>query len=140
MDLLAQKSIRVELENSYYRNLDAPTRGSHTRPFAVVGSRHKPFDEYAVVQMAQPGGFDMEIGKAVHKALQQLSNGLPTVARVAVELVTWMVEGSDSRLDVVPVFRLGVLTDDCLAALAKAGDVVGRCHSGPLRCLDDHVN
>ena len=47
---------------------------------------------------------------------------------------------SDSRLDVVPVFRLGVLTDDCLAALAKAGDVVDRCHFGPLRCLDDHVN
>src|SRR6185437_859027 len=133
MDLLAQKSIRVELENSYYRNLDAPTRGSHTRPFAVVGSRHKPFDEYAVVQMAQPGGFDMEIGKAVHKALQQLSNGLPTVARVTFHHPRYEFNGqSDSRLDVVPVFRLGVLTDDCLAALAKAGDVVDRCHFGPL--------
>jgi hypothetical protein len=48
-----------------------------------------------------------------------------------------MVEGSDGRLDVVPVFRLGVLTDDCLAALAEAGDVVYRCHYGPPGCLDD---
>ena len=49
MDLLAQKSIRVELENSYYWNLDAPTRGWYTRPFAVVGSRYNPLNEYAVV-------------------------------------------------------------------------------------------
>src|SRR5262245_58650534 len=136
MDLLAQKSIRVELENSYYRNLDAPTRGWHIRPFAVVGSRNDPLDEYAVVHMTQPGGFDMEVGKAVHKALQQFSNGRLTVAWVAVELVTWMVEGSDGRLDVMPVFCVGVLADDCLAALAKAGDVVDRCHHGPPRCLD----
>ena len=65
-----------------------------------------------------------ESGNAVHQALQQLSNGRLTVARVAVHLVTWTVEGSDCRLDVVPVLRLGVLLDDCLAALAEAGDVV----------------
>ena len=55
--------------------------------------------------------------------MQQLSNGLGTVARGAVELVTGMVEGGDGCLDVVPVFRLGVLFDNRLAALAQAGDV-----------------
>src|SRR5262249_26047373 len=108
-----------------------------SRPFAVVGSRHDPLDEYAVVHVAQPGDFEMRIGNAVHKAVQQLSNGLLTVARVAVELVTWLVEGIDCRLDVVPVLRVGVLLDDCLAALAKAGDVVDRCQYGPPQCLDD---
>ena len=33
----------------------------------------------------------MGVGSAVHKAVQQLSNGLLTVARMTVELVTWMV-------------------------------------------------
>jgi hypothetical protein len=56
---------------------------------------------------------------------------------MTVELVTWVVEGIDCRLDVVPVFRVGVLIDDCLAALAKAGDVVDRCQYGPPQCLDD---
>jgi hypothetical protein len=87
--------------------------------------------------MAHLADIGVEIGKAVHKALQQLSNGLRAVDRFAVELVTRMVEGGDGRLDVVPVFRLGVLTDDRLAALAEAGDVVNRCRYGPPGCLDD---
>jgi hypothetical protein len=36
--------------------------------------------------MAQLAYVEVEIGKAVHQALQQLSNGLFTVARVAVHL------------------------------------------------------
>jgi hypothetical protein len=89
-------------------------------PWWWVG-RDKPFDDYGVVGMAHLADLGVQIGKAVHHASQQLSNGRLTVARVAVELVTWMVEGSDCRLNVVPVFRVGVLIDDCLAALAKAG-------------------
>jgi hypothetical protein len=53
-----------------------------------------------------------------------------TVARVAVYLVTWMVDG-DCHLDAVPIFRVGVLMDNRLAAVAKAGDVVDRRHNGP---------
>jgi hypothetical protein len=48
--------------------------------------------------------------------LQQLPNGRLTVTRFAVELVARLVKGGDYRLDVVPVFGLGVLLDDCLAA------------------------
>jgi hypothetical protein len=113
-----------------------PSGGWDTGPFAILGSCDKPFDDYGVVGIAQLDRIDVQIGKAVHKALEQLSNGLLTVARVAVHLVTRTVEGSYCRLDVVPVFRLGVLIDDCLAAQAKAGDVVDRCHYGPPRCLD----
>jgi hypothetical protein len=44
--------------------------------------------------------------------------------------------GVVGRLDVVPVF-LGVLLDDRLAALAKARDVVGRCHFGLLDAVSE---
>src|ERR1700757_2562561 len=97
-------------------------------------SRDKPFAEYGVVGMAQLAYVDVQIGKGAHEALQQLSNGLLAVAGFAVHLVTRLMEGGDCRLDVVAVFRLGVLIDDCLTALAKAGDVVDRRHFGPPRC------
>ena len=95
-----------------------------------MGSRDNRFAEYGIVGMAHLADVGVEIGKGVHNALQQLSNGLFPVAGDAVELVTRTVEGSDGRLDVVPVFRLGVLTDDCLAALAKGGDVATASSSG----------
>src|ERR1700740_3860827 len=93
-------------------------------------SRDKPFAEYGVVGMPQFAYVDVQMGKGAHEALQQLSNGLLAVAGFAVHLVTRLVEGSDCRLDVVAIFRLGVLSDDCLAALAQAGDVFDRCHYG----------
>src|SRR5262245_34623978 len=96
-----------------------------------MGSGDKRFAEYGIVGMPHLAEFGVQIGKAVHQALQQLSNGLLTVARVAVNFVTWMMEGSDCRLDVVAVFPLDVLIHDCLATLAKAGDVVDRCHDVP---------
>ena len=42
----------------------------YTRPFAVMGSRDKSFDKYAVVHMAQPDGLDVQIGKAAHQGLE----------------------------------------------------------------------
>src|SRR4051794_8030949 len=95
-----------------------------------MGSRDQPFAEYCVVSMTHSADLGVQVGKTGHEALQQLSHGLCTIARDAVHLVTWTGEGSDCRLDIVPVFRLGVLIDDCLAAVAKAGDVVDSCHYG----------
>src|ERR1700740_931596 len=42
IDLLAQKSIAVELENSDYWKLEAASGWWDTRPFAVMGSRDAP--------------------------------------------------------------------------------------------------
>src|SRR5271169_2519143 len=131
MHLLAHEPIPVELEDADDRNRDAATAWWNARPFAVMRAGDDPFYEYTIVHVAQPGGLEVQIGQGVHYALLQLPHSLLAVTRFTIQLVARLVEGGDYRLDVVPVFRLGVLIDDCLAALAKVGAVVDRCHRGP---------
>jgi hypothetical protein len=87
-----------------------------------MGSRDKDLAEYGVVGMAQlADNVGVQIGEAGHQTLQQFPNGLRAVARDAIQLVTWLVESSDYRLDIVPVLGLDVTVDDLLTALPKPG-------------------
>src|SRR3954465_3557117 len=123
VDALAGQLVAIELEDREDRQLELPARGRQAAQRALVGASHDGLDEDGIVGVVQR--------QELVALIREGSTGVVVVAGHLLgavvdlpggdQLVARVTEGVERGVELVPVLRVHVLTDDLPALLPPCG-------------------